>query len=269
MNGAKAPDPFQTAMTQSMFNTQAAKQQQALNMTSQNTPYGALTYTADPNSPSGYTANQTYTPEVQALLRGNIGNSQAASDTAGSLLRNGQGVLSNPVDTSWNGTASRIADINKSFLDPIWSQRQNDFDQTMANRGLVPGSQAYTNAARDFGMQRDNSYNNMGLGAYTAGVNANLQQQASALNAMNALRNGSMIAQPVSQGTNFTTTPQESIQPVNYSQLVNQNYQNQQAQNNATMGGLFGLGGTVLGGLAGGPIGAGFGKWMGSSLTGL
>lgn len=245
MNGAKAPDPFQTAMTQNMFNTQAAKQQQQMNMTNQATPYGALTYTADPNSPSGYSASQTYSPQVQNLLNSNIGNSQAASNTAGALLQNGQQVLSNPVDTSWNGTASRISDINKSFLDPVWNQRQNDFEQTMANRGLVPGSQAYTNAARDFGMQRDNSYNNMGLGAYTAGVNANLQQQASALNAMNALRNGSQIAQPVNQGTNFTTTPQESIQPVNYSQMAMQNYQNQQGQNNATMGGLFGLGGTI------------------------
>jgi hypothetical protein len=232
-------------MAQQGMNTQAAVQQQRMNMTGQNTPYGSLSYSTDPNSPSGYTATQTYTPEVQRLISTGVGNAQGSGDIEHALLGNVQSTASKPLDLSWGATEANIDARNRHTLDPLWSERQNTFDQTAANRGLVPGSAAYDSAARDFGMQRDNSYNDMYLKGHETAVNDISQQYNSPFNALASLRSSSMMPNQPSMG--LTTTPQESVAAPNYMGAVNQNFQNQTSQYNAMLGGLFGLGGAVLG----------------------
>ena len=68
-----------------------------------------------------------------------------------------------------------------------------------------------------------------------------------------ALMSGSQIAAP-----NFQSTPQTTIPTTDYANIVNQSYQDQLASYNAQVqaqsastGGLFGLGGSILGGLVG------------------
>ena len=245
MNGGSPPDPMQSSMTQSMFNTQAAQQQQRMNMLNQSTPYGQLKYTADPNSPGGYTATQTLTPEMQSLLDSNTRMAQGSSDTGNALLQNAQGAMSQPLDLSYGANAQRIAALQQKTLDPQWDRNQNTFDQTMANRGIVPGSAAYDNAQRDYGTNKSDAYNSMFLKSYDTANNAATQQYNSPFNALASLRSGSQVAQPV-QSMGFTTTPQESIQAPNYMGAVQSQYQQQMGQDNAAMGGLFGLGGTLL-----------------------
>ncbi len=71
------------------------------------------------------------------------------------------------------------------------------------------------------------------------------QQYNSPLNALTALQSGSQVSQPgVGQ---VASTAQTGIQPANYAGLVEQNYQSQLQSSNASMGGLFGLGGSLLG----------------------
>src|SRR6478736_1869336 len=74
----KAPDPAQTAAAQGAWNSFTAQQQQAMNMTGQNSPWGSLSYQQtgtqtiiDPNGKPVevpmYTANTTLSPQQQAI----------------------------------------------------------------------------------------------------------------------------------------------------------------------------------------------------------
>jgi hypothetical protein len=284
MNSPRQPDPMQSMMLaqqmagqsaqqQAQLNSQAAQEQQRMNMTSQSTPYGSLTYAADASSPSGYRATQSYSQPIQDLLNSNIGVSQGASNTAQNLLQNQGGALGQGVDLSYGANASRIADLERQTLDPMWQRNQNAFDQSMANRGVMPGSAAYDNSYRDFNTSRNDAYNNMFLNAYNTANNAAAQQYNTNLNGLNALQSGGQIAAPVSS-MGLTSTPQESIQSPDYSgtlsntfksmnDMQQQQYQNQLQQNNATLGGLFGLGGAIAGGVAGGPLGSSIGSGLG------
>ena len=226
---------------------------------------------ADPNSPSGYTATQTLTPQLQSLLNSNIGVSQGASNAAQNLVNNQGGALGQGVDLSYGANANRIAQLEQQTLDPMWQRNQNNFDQKMANRGVMPGSAAYDNAARDFGTQKNDAYNNMFLGAYNTANNAATQQYNTNLNGLNALQSGGQVQTPV-QSMGLTSTPQTSVQPVDYTGIANQTnnmaqqqYQNQMNQYGSSMGGLFGLGGSIAGSLLG-PAGSAAGNYLGNKV---
>ena len=244
MNQQSAPDPFASSMTQAMFDNQAAETQKRDNMTNQSTPYGSLTYSSDPNSPSGYSANQTLSPEQQQLYDANMGVSQGTAGTANDLLKNAGSAMSTPLDLSYGANAQRISDLQRKTLDPMWTEKQNTFDQTMANRGLVPGSAAYDSASRDFGNERSNAYDRMFLDSYNTTNQAAQNQYNSPFAALSSLRTGSQPSSGSPMG--FTTTPQESIQAPNYMGAAQSAYQANSANGNAAMGGLFGMGGSLI-----------------------
>jgi hypothetical protein len=269
------PNPYTSMMMaqvmgqqQAQANQQAAQQQQKMNMVGQSTPYGSLTYKADPNSPSGYTAVQSYTQPVQDVLNQNISNAQGSANAAGNLLNSQGGALGQGVDLSYGADAQRIAQIEQQTLDPMWARNQNTFDQSMADEGVMPGSAAYNNAYTDYQNSKNNAYNNMFLNAYQTANNAAVSQYDTNLNGLNSLENGGAITSPASLG--LTSTPQETIQAPNltgtYQDMMSnqqQQYNNQLNQYGSTMGGLFGLGGSVLGGVAGGPLGSAIGSGLG------
>ena len=258
MNSPKQPDPMQSMMMSSMLgqqqsaaNLQAAKQQQMMNMTPQSTMYGSLNYEKDANSPNGYRAVQSYTPELQNILNSNVKFSQGMSNTGNDLLANQGGALGKGVDLSYGANAERLADLQRKTLDPMFARKQNDFDQQMANRGVMPGSAAYDNAYRDFNTSKNDAYNSMFLNAYNTANNAAVNQFNTNLGGLNSLQNGSQVQAPVAS-LGLTSTPQESVQAPDImgayqSDIGRQQnaYNNQMQQNSAMMGGLFGLGGTL------------------------
>ena len=258
MNSPQAPNPATALMTASVLNDQQqqASQQAADatrngNMINQSTPYGSLTYTADPNAPGGYSANQSLSAPLQNILNSNEGNTQAISNGVGQFLNNNMSNMTTPLDLSYGANANRIAQIDSQTLDPQWKQNQNDFDQSMADRGVVPGSVAYDNASRDFNTAKSNAYNNMFLNAYNTANNAATTQYNAPFSALGSLNGQTSVNAPI-QSIGLSQTPTASVQPVdttgNYNSVYgqqNQAYQDQLASNNAAMGGLFGLGGSV------------------------
>lgn len=244
MESSRAPNPAIDSMMQGMFNRQAASDQQRMNMISQSTPYGSLNYSSDPSAPGGYRATQTFSPEVQALLDSNIGNSQGISDMASRLISGLGDRYSTPLDLTNSGVESRLNSIARNQMDPIWNQRDEQFRQRMANQGLMPGSEAYRNAERNFGDERSRAYNDMILRGRGQAVSELLQERNQPLNELAALRSGSQIAQPVGS-FGFTQTPQASIAPVDYMGASNRAYQQQMGDRQAAMGGMFGLGGAL------------------------
>lgn len=260
-----APDPAQTAMAQGAANIDAAEAQQVINSTNQVTPYGTVTYAHTGGSfvPTlggqqqyipQYTATTALSPEMQALFDQTLSNSQQSANTAGALGKNVAGVLSNNVDLGPNSTAAYLDKLNMQTLDPQWAHAQTALDQQLANQGLTPGSEGWKYQQTQFGLNKANAYNDMYLKGQNTAVQDILAQYNEPLNALNALKSQSQVSQP-GVGT-LAPTPQEQIQPAPYANEVNSIYGNQTSQYNAQvaahaqeMGGLFGLGGSLIGGL--------------------
>jgi hypothetical protein len=260
-----APDPAAAAAVQGDWNFAAARETQILNNTNQVTPYGTLTYT-----PSGQTtpiwtpggmrnvpttvATTTLSPEMQALSNQQIANAQTSANTAGTLGTNVQNMLSSNVDLGPNATAAYLDKLNTQTLDPQFKQAQTELNQQLANQGLTPGSEGWNYQQTQFGLNKANTYNNMYLQGQNTAVQDILAQYNEPLNALNALQSGSQVGQP-GIGT-LAPTSQQTVQPAPYANLVTSIYGDQTQQYDAQvqaqsqmMGGLFGLGGSVLGGL--------------------
>jgi hypothetical protein len=232
-------------MAQSALNQQSAQQQQRMNMINQTTPYGSLTYTRSPSSPGGFAANTTLTPQMQAILNSTEGGALANSGTYNQLLANQGGNIAAGPNLGWSETEANLAKLNQNTLDPQWNTAQASLEQRLANQGLMPGSQAYQTQMDNFQREKANAYNNMFLQGHNTAINDIMQQYNAPINALASLRYGNQVAQP---GVQTINTPQENLtqNTPNLAALIGQNYQSQLAQNNAMMGGLFGLGGAGL-----------------------
>lgn len=282
MNSPKRPDPAQSMLMSGVLNNQQGQANAAAadatrkgNMINQSTPYGALDYQVDPNAPGGYKAVQSLSAPLQSILNSNEGNTQKISGGVGQFLDNNMRGMTTPLDLSYGANAERLADLSRKTLDPQWARQQNTFDQSMADRGLVPGSQAYDNASRDFNTARSDAYNNMFLKSYDTANQAATTQYNAPFAALGSLNGQTSVREPI-QSIGLSQTPTASVQPVDTTGNYNSIYGNQQnaysnnlANRSAMMGGLFGLGGAVAGGMAGGPMGAAIGSGLANGAWGM
>jgi len=248
----QAPDPVATAAAQTASNKATAITNYGLNATDQQTPYGSLTYSQgtpwDDGTPH-YIATQTLSPEQQNLYdlstktQGTLG--QIGVDQSAKIAN----ILNSPFDLNAS-IGTQQADIAKTLLDPVWQQRQSALESSLANQGIQQGSEAYTNALRDFGMQRDNAYNQAALTGRAQASTEALANRNQPLNEITALLSNSQVQQP-----NFTTTPQSNVANTDVAGITNSAFQNnfanynaQMQQQNAIYGALGGAAGSALGG---------------------
>lgn len=243
------PDPVATANAQAAANKTTATTQQELNSTNQVTPQGNLTYSQSGTWADGtpqFTATQTLSPQEQQLF--DLGNQtqktlgQIGVDQSSKV----QNILNTPFDLN-AATGTQQANISKTLLDPVWNQRQSSLQTQLANEGITQGSDAYTNAMRDFGMQRDNAYNSALLADRGQATSEALTQRDQPLNEISSLLSGSQVSQP-----SFTNTPSSAVATTplasdvyNSAALLQQNYNSQLQNSSAMMGGLFGLGSSL------------------------
>lgn len=247
-----APDPVATANAQTASNKATAITSYGLNATDQVTPYGNLSYSQGTPWSDGtphYTATQTLSPEQQNLYNlgtqtqsnlGNIGVEQ--SDKV-------RGILNTPFDIN-SAINNQQSDIAAKLLDPQWQQREGALQTQLANQGVQQGSEAYTNALRDFGMQRDNSYNSALLAGRGQAATEALAQRNQPLNEISALLSNSQVQLP-----SFTNTPQSQVANTDVAGITNSAFQNnfanynaQMQQQNAIYGALGSAAGSALGG---------------------
>ena len=251
MNSPTPPDPYATAAAQTASNKETSNYQQSLNMINQNTPYGSVNYNqTGTNASTGaptYTATTQLSQPMQNLVNSGISNSQGNADLEGMLLHNSQSQLSQPMNLGWGATEQNLDALGAKTLQPQMQQQNDQLSQKLYNQGLRPGMENYDNAQRAPAGAQGMQWNNMYLQGHQQAVNDITQQYNSPLNALSALRSNSQVSQP---GVGQTAaTPQTGVQGTNIAGLIEQNYQSQMAQNNASMGGLFGLGGSAIGGL--------------------
>ncbi|NTJ63540.1 tail fiber domain-containing protein [Agrobacterium rhizogenes] len=200
-----------------------------------------------------YTATQTLNPTQQATLdqtqQANLNLGTLANQQSAKMID----YLNTPLDLSSANVDKYINDNWQGQFNNQWDRSQASLQQQLADQGVKLGSEAYSNAMRDYTTQRQSASDQYTGDMYNNAMNAILTQRNQPINEISALLSGSQVTKP----TYASSTASSTIPTVDYAGIVNQGYQNQMAgyntqlqQSNAAMGGLFGLGSSLLGGWA-------------------
>lgn len=206
----KTPDYVGQAQAQAQGSLEAARVAAAANRVSQYTPYGNLIYSRTPGGgPDDWQSQVTLSDTGQKLLDQANQTSLGLGELQNSALDRVTNAYSKPYDYSSVGDIQKQAEgAITSRLDPMWEQRQGGLENQLLNQGITRGSEAWSNAMRDFNSGRNDAYQQ----AVLAGINTMPQTQAMAtalrnqpLNELNAIRGGSQVTDPT-----FGNTPQQA-----------------------------------------------------------
>lgn len=249
MKKPKAPDPAATAQAQAGYNRDTALTQQMLNMVDTSGPWGSVSY-----SPNGtqsfmgsdgkmvtiprYTQTTTFTPEQQAIFDA----SQQAETNLANLASEQSAKLREYLDTPFEFTNQDAEQWAYDLASPRLLQQQERARKAKEARlygaGLRPGSDGWKmEMARLLDSDRD-QLNQLALAGRSQAFSEALATRNQPINEITALLSGSQVSNPAQMGA---PTPQTGVGGVDYSGLVQQNYQNQMNSYGAKMGGLFGL----------------------------
>lgn len=249
MKAPSPPDPEKTAAAQAGLNSDTAQTQQLTNMIDTVGPNGSTTYT--PNGENTfvgsdgkthtvpkYTQTTTLSPEQQAIqdqLNGaslNLGT--LANDKSAWL----QDYLKNPfdADAASKATEDKLTSLAAQRLDPQWAGDEDKLRTQLINQGVQPGSQAFDDAMAGFNRSKTDAYNQLYLTGHGQAYNEAVQSHNQPLNEIIALMSGTQVQQP-----NTPAAPQAQVAGVDYTGLVNNQYQAKVNSQNQMMGGLFGL----------------------------
>ncbi len=255
VSSPKYPSASETATAQSGLNRDTALTQQQVNMVNQVTPYGNLTYNqtgtsnfVDSNgktvSTPTYTATTTLSPEQQGILDQSntaaLGLGKLANQQISSLTDQ----LSKPFSYSTSDAENYAYNLGKERLDPQYAQEEDKLKAQLIASGVRPGTAAYNQQMTQLSQAKNDAYTQLALGAQQQGYNQALTTYNNPINVISSLTSGSQVTNPT-----FTSTPQTSVGGVDYTGLVNNQYNSQVQSANATngaLGGLFGLGTSLL-----------------------
>lgn len=251
------PDPTATSNTQQQYNTQAAQTQNQTNSYNQSNPYGSMQYTADPNSPSGYSLNTSLSAPLQSIF-----NTQ--SGTAGQLAANSAGMYSQPYDlnAASQATAKNLNSWQQQYLQPIFNQQQSNTDAQLRNQGLTPGSEAYNNAQNLLARNQGDVTNQYLTQNQGQAYNQALQSYQT------PLQTEAGLEQTLPGNPQFASTPTASIQPANYQGAAQNAYQGQLSNYQNTWNNVGKLG-VAAAGLAAAPFTGGLSLGAAGALGGM
>lgn len=272
----------QVAQNQTTANVNTGVANAVLGNTNQVTPYGNLTYTQTGGQMVGnnwvpqYTATQTLSPDQQKIYdQGTALTQTALGGIAPGVLKQVQDTTSKPLSFA-NAPAmptDQTAAKNAAY-DALTARSTQDLNtqtqqlQTLlANQGIAPGTEAYNNAMLPLERARVDASNQATINAGNlAGQNINQAQtlRDQAINEATTLYNQPLNTYSALTGVSggvqsptYAPATQASIQTPDVTSPYVAQYQGQVAaynqqlqQQNSMMGGLFGLGGSALGGLA-------------------
>lgn len=257
MKAPKAPDPVQTAQAQSQYNTNTAITQQLLNFVGQSNPYGTVSYDqtgstsfvgADGKTYSlpKFTQTTSYTPEGQAIFDQTMKAQNNLATTAANQSNQVKDTLSNQFSFDNQDAANWAYDLGSQRIIPQQQRDQASLEAQLVNSGIRRGTQAWDSELTRLTQNNRDQLNQLALTGRSQAFNEAIQTRNQPLNELNALLSGSQLQNP---GSASPATPQTSVAGVDYSGLVQQNYQNRLQAQQTGLGGLFGLAGS-LGGAA-------------------
>lgn len=232
-----------------------------MNMVNQVGPDGSLTYdkigeetltdslTGKTYTIPRYQATQTLSASGQRIQ--DI-NNQTQENIAGigrdQSARIGE-LLGKPVDLNNEAVEGRLMELGSKRLDPRFAREEEALRTRLVNQGIRPGTAAFDAEMSNFSQGRNDAYNQLALTGRGQAVQEILAERNQPINEISALLSGSQVNQP-----NFINTPQTQVAGTDYQGAVYashnaamQNAQMKQQSQNALMGGLFGLAGSLGG----------------------
>ena len=250
----KAPDPAATAAAQGQWNSFTAQQTQAMNMVNQNSPWGSLTNTQsgtttiiDPNGKPiqvpQYTQNVTLSPTQQAIFDKGQQTELSLANIANEQVGKVGEILDTPFQFDNQAAADWAYDLGASRLDPRFAQEQEKLRTQLINSGIRPGSAAFDQQMSQLGQTKNDAYNQLMLTGRSQAFNEAMATRNQPLNEIIGLMSGTQIQNPTST---FAQAPQVGVGGVDYTGLVNNQYQAQMQAHQSQMGGLFGLGASLI-----------------------
>lgn len=254
----KAPDPVETATAQAAANRSTAITQQNLNMVNQANPWGSVTYDQTGtrshfDEMSGnwvetpaFTQTTVLSPEQQRIFE----QSQAAEGNLAGLANEQSAKLRDylnmPFEFGNHDAADWAYDLGAQRLDPRFGQEEEALRTTLKNKGIQEGSDAWNSEMARLGQSKNDAYNNLMLTGRQQAFSEGLAQRNQPINEITALLSGSQVSNPAQMSS---AAPQTNVAGVDYSGLVNQQYQTEMQNYQSQMGGLFGLGSSLIGAL--------------------
>lgn len=202
-------------------------------------PYTGQTYTVP-----RFTVTQTLSPQQQAIADQN----NAASLNLASLGNNLSGTLGEQLTGNFQlgneAVESRLFDLGRQRLDPMFAQRDEDLRTRLANQGIKAGSQAYDREMRNQGQQQNDAYNQLLLQGRGQATQELLTEDNQRINQIGALLSGGQVSMP-----NFLTSNSVGAIPTtdnaslisNYDQGRMNAWQQSQAALGSAIGGIGGL----------------------------
>lgn len=237
------PDPRATAQAQTEMNRDTAITQYQLGATDIDSPWGTLDYEMTGYTPEGnprYRQNIRLNEAEQTLLdlqrKGLTTLGEAGVEQTGRV----RDTLGKPFDIN-AARGTEISDIQKTFLDPEWDKKAQSLEGRLLEKGILPGSEAYVNAHREFENDRARAYDSMFLDAYEKGNASALAERRLPLDELNMLLRGPTGAAP------SATAPTPGVAPVDYTGLVENQYKSQMSGYNAMLGAIGAAAGTAGG----------------------
>ena len=268
-----APDPVATARAQAQANKEAVYESARVNQINEQSPYGSVRYEGAIGSPDR-TRITELDPSSQAQLDQ---RNQLAELLGGSALNRAGQVPSAPFEIQ--GEMPRVSDYDTSTMEqrqfdramdlmrPELDRQERRFEQTMADRGLPIGAEAYDDARGQFDRSRDDMVKGAAFDAMRAGqaeqsrlynlgrtergdqINEQLLTRQQPMNELAAILQGS----PAFQNPSFGSPAQYQVAPSDIMGATFNKYQGDlnawNAQNqsrNAMFGGLAKLGSAAI-----------------------
>jgi hypothetical protein len=253
LHSPKPPDPVATAEAQAGMNRDTGISQQLLNMVDTNNPWGSTSYSQ--NGTTGYTDSTgkfvsipqftqttTLSPSQQAIFdqaqsaEGNLAGiaktqSQQVADT-----------LSKPFSFDNQDAEKWAYDLGAERILPEQQRQESALRTHLVNAGIRPGTQAWDVEMSRQGRTNDDQLSQLMLNGRNQAFSEAVATRNQPLNELSALLSGSQVSNPAQMSG---PTPQTSVGGVDYSGLIEQNYAQKSANQNALMGGLFGLAGAA------------------------
>jgi hypothetical protein len=236
------------------MNRDTAISEQLLNMVNQQNPWGTVDYnqtgTTTYTDASGktvtlpkFTQTTKFTPEQQAIFdasqgaQGNMAN--IAQEQSGRI----QQILSDPFEFNNQDAADWAYDLGMSRIRPEQERQQEQLRTQLINSGIRPGTAAWNAEMGRMTNANTDQMNQLMLTGRGQAFNEAVTTRAMPINELTALLTGSQVTTPAAQSG---PTPQTGVAGVDYTGLVQDQYQAKLAAHQSKMGGLFGLLGAGL-----------------------
>lgn len=250
------PDPRETSAASTSTNVGTAIANAFMGNVNRIGPDGTTSYDQtgsytwrDPYTGQSYNIPRfTETVNLSPQQQATYDQSKAAEYNLAELANQQSGFLtdymSKPVDLSNEAVESRLFELGSKRLDPMFARRQDAERTRLANQGIGEGSEAYARAMERVGQQENDAYNQLLLTGRGQSVQEALTARNQPINEITALLSGSQVSQPQFTGQQqptIPTTDTAGLINANYAQQMNA-YNQQMAQSQGILGGLFGLG---------------------------